>query len=323
MEKEVWHQYAAVWACSTLFETDRQMARYFRRWGERHEKPLLHLIHDMEVPDENFDTRAWGDAIIEHGPEMAKLLPWAGSVTRPCRTLLDTRLSVAPFRYKRGMEMPEIMKLCALHDVPEEDFNKALDLYNRQKEHGFPAKNIPDFEVEGVRFNMLGARFHRLAPDDMRGLFLGHFTDCCQSIDSDGAVCAEHGFMSAEAGFYVIEDERGQIIAATWAWRGTDNALVFDSLESKKGAVSSLQWQKLLDAVKDDLHHSRIDHDVTALLVGCGGNTPKDMGYLPVIPAQPIDHEPYEDSTRQLQIWVNDSYGRDLALRQYAVLIPA
>ena len=77
-------------------------------------------------------------------------------------------------------------------------------------------------------------KFRKLDDHDKFGPFLGLQTDCCQHLHNAGSSCAEAGYRDPESGFYVVEKE-GQIIAQSWAWRGRDNSLCFDSIEAKSG----------------------------------------------------------------------------------------
>lgn len=322
LQKENMSTSKLAWNISVLLHTDRQVALYLQRWGSRDRHPLFSLIHDIEIPEDPFDTAAWGAALLKHGPEMAKMVKFAGHMPRPHDSVLETRLALAPFIYRRAGEMPELARFCATFMAEEENFDKALDLYRAQKSAGFPEKNIPALCIPGERFGMPGARFYQLPPDDMRGLFLGELVGCCQSVGSDGEECAVNGFTSPDAGFYVIEDREGHITGATWAWRGTQGEMVFDSLEYKRAHITPAQWKALLQAVSADLANNTVPHNVSALMVGTGGDTPKDMDFCPAVAAQPAGHNGYEDSRQQYQIWMGHDYAHKLALQGSSGFLP-
>ena len=165
-------------------------------------------------------------------------------------------------------------------------------------------KNIPDITIEGERFGLPGATFHRLASDDIRGLFLGELTDCCQSIGGAGADCADYGFTSENSGFYVVENAKGRVIAQTWAWRGKRGELVFDSLETLGQNVRPPQWQKLTEVFSRTLAQN--PGDVTAFHIGTGGATPESFASAfnaAAKPARPIKYNAYRDSKQQVVVW--------------------
>src|ERR1019366_6553108 len=131
-----------------------------------------------------------------------------------------------------------------------------------------------------------GARWRRLAPHDTKGLLLGEYTGCCQSVGGVGAACAQHGYQSPNGGFYVVENAKGEIVGQAWAWRGTRGELVLDSLETLGNHVSSSAWKKLIAAFAAKLAES--SGNVTAVHIGTGGGTPKNMGLNKAAkPAQP------------------------------------
>ena len=74
-------------------------------------------------------------------------------------------------------------------------------------------------------------RFTKLDDDSKVGPFLGLATDCCQHLHNTASSCAEAGYRDSESGFYVVY-KGDTIIAQSWAWRGKDNALCFDSIEA-------------------------------------------------------------------------------------------
>lgn len=75
----------------------------------------------------------------------------------------------------------------------------------------------------------LTARF--LPRDDVRGLYLGQHTYCCQHPDGVGKSCAWHGQESPQGGFFVIEDGNKNIVTQSWTWLSDDGGVCFDSIE--------------------------------------------------------------------------------------------
>jgi ankyrin repeat protein len=295
-----------------LFGTVDRVLKYLENWGQEGRYPLRDLFQKgIDLPPERLldaDLALWGDAVIKCGPSMAKLFKYAHKMPVPEKSsdgktwsMVNTRDKIAQFAFERGSENLMLAKLCVEHGVDEKRFNDALDVASNPPS----AKNIPEIVIDGEKFYMEGAKFYRLPVNDVRGLFLGEMTDCCQSIGAVGDLCARHGFSSENDGFYVVENAKGKVIGETWAWRGTEGELVFDSLETLGGQVSSLQWEKLVEAFASALNESS---DVTALHIGTSGfaGTPKEL--LQVFakaakPAIPVDHENYQDSEAQIAVW--------------------
>jgi hypothetical protein len=297
-----------------LFQTEQRVLQYLEKWGATGKQPLHDIIYFIKAPaDEGADTKAWGDAALKCGPGMAKLFSFADRLPQPEKSsdgktwsYQNTREKVAQFAYKRANEHAELAALCFENTMTEEDFNAALELVKNQKKD--LAKNLPEIVINGKEFDMEEAVFRRLAAKDVRGLVLGQLTDCCQSIGGGGAECAEHGFMSENGGFYVVEKDGREIIAQTWAWRGKQGELVLDSLETLGKRVTDKQWKKLTAAFAKALAEN--PGTVTALLIGTGGATPKNLtkAFNTAAAAKPLDYTGYRDSKKQLQVWKSKSY---------------
>jgi hypothetical protein len=74
------------------------------------------------------------------------------------------------------------------------------------------------------------ARF--LPRDDPRGMFLGNYADCCQHPDSWAASVAIDGQISKKSSFFVIEDQKGAMILASYVWEDNRRQVCFDSFET-------------------------------------------------------------------------------------------
>jgi len=73
-----------------------------------------------------------------------------------------------------------------------------------------------------------------LSRDDARGLFIGHYTNCCQYFGCSGGAeeCAIHA-QSSPFGANLVIEHRGKIIGCAWVWEGTDGQIYFDSIETQ------------------------------------------------------------------------------------------
>jgi hypothetical protein len=295
---------------AALFQSEQRVAQYLEKWGEAGPTPLHDLIEMIRLPKEGHpNLKDWGDAVLKCGPSMARLVKFADRIPSPCKSddgrtwsMVKTRAECATFAFNHAAEHPELAALCMAYNVDNDDFEKALKLVKK----GAPEeKNIPEIVIDGSNFDMKGARFHRLPANDIRGLFLGEITGCCQSIGGHGHECAKHGFTSKDSGFYVIENAKGDIIAQTWAWRGKQGEMCFDSLEALGDQVSDGQWKTILEEAAKELTAREDRHDVTALHVGIGGRTPRSLRQnFQSAAAFPRGYDGYRDSKDlQIRVW--------------------
>lgn len=325
------------YAAALLFGTQDRMLQYLEKWGAHGKQPFHDVVHKIRMPvaetrrhterignmilthkevvedDRTFDTKAWGDAVLQQGPEMAKLVVYAGKMKQPVRTddgnmysLNKTREKVAGFMYSRGVEFPDLANMCMKYQWHEQHFQTALKLVEEFKEKygakkGAKPGNIPDITLDGDVFDMKGYRFVKLPDGDVRGLFLGEITDNCQHLAEAGAKCATHGYLSPQGGFYVLEDEKKNIVAQSWAWRGQNGELVLDSLESLGRRVSPGQWEKICSVFAEEA--AKKQKNIRAVMVGKSGKTPRMAFNDAASPAVPVDYQGYRDSRMQYQIW--------------------
>jgi ankyrin repeat protein len=299
-------------AAIALFGTEQRVLQYLVKWGKagQHGMPLSDALRSLKAPlGSGADTKAWGDAALKCGPGMAGLFRYADRLPRPEKSsdgktwsYQHTREKAAKEAFAGGDQCPELAALCFEHTLEQKIFDAALKLIKKQKKN--IVKKIPEIVIDGKAFGMEGATFHRLAANDVRGLFLGEITNCCQSIGGVGTECATYGFMSENSGFYVVEKDN-KIIGETWAWRSEKGELVFDSLETLGGRVSPEQWKKISQKFAKAL--IRDATDITALHIGIGGGTPKTQltaaFKAAATPAQPINYSAYRDSKEQVVVW--------------------
>ncbi len=129
----------------------------------------------------------------------------------------------------------------------------------------------------------------RLAPNDPIGLFLGEFTNSCQSIINNGRDCAMYGMLSPYSGFYVWRQktdgsitECDPIIAESWLWISHNLQLVFDSYERSKADYNEYA-QPFIEQFAHEVSgkHKFTDnhgeHTIQGVRLGCdpsGSNAP-------------------------------------------------
>jgi hypothetical protein len=300
-------------ACNAaaLFGSKAHLMRYLDKWAEDPQHPLFMATNMIFIPVRGeLNLKAWGDAVMQHGPKMAELVQFADVLDTPMRSKCGrswsvnaTRDAVAEHVYEGGAQYPEFAKLCLEVGWNEELFIKGAELIERYKrEHGsIDAEkyngDLPDITIDGALFDKPAYNFRKLKDGDLRGLALGELTDCCQHLGDNGVGCTVHGFLSSSGGFYVLADKKtDQIVAQSWAWRGQQDEIVFDSLESLGGHMDTAQWSGLLANLATEFKKHA---DVSAFLVGTEGDTPQDLS-LPIARAlalaQPRDYAGYRDS---------------------------
>ncbi len=296
---------------AALFQSEQRVLQYLERWGRAGRQPLHDLMYMIKLPEAGApNLKDWGDAVLKCGPSMAQLLKFSDRIPSPLKSddgrtwsMVNTRAECAKHSFYRAAEHPALAALCFEHRVAEDDFIEALELV---KKGPSTVKTVPEITIAGQKFDMEGGKFYRLPVNDIRGLFLGEATDCCQSIGNTGGPCAEHGYTSPDGGFFVVENAKGRIVAQTWAWRGENGEMCFDSLETLGNNVTAEQWKKILQEAAKDLT-ARKDHDVSALHIGTGGNTPDKAlrkAFKKSATAHPRDYSGYRDSKgAQIVVW--------------------
>lgn len=317
---------------TALFGTTDRVLKYLEKWGAAGKTPLHDIIQDIKVPrtgynkppefteiglrkrNQDVDLNAWGSALLQQGPRMAKFVKFAEKVPQPKKGLderwysfKNTSYAISQVAYPRMREFPRIAAMSMRYSYDEDQFNDAVALFQKYQEKyetkaGQENTGIPDVTIAGSDFGMDGYSFKKLPDGDVRGMFLGNMTDCCQHLGSLGRDCAVHGYLSGDSGFYVIEDKKGAVIGQTWAWRGTQGELTFDSLEQLGDRVKAQSWQDICQGVVAILQENA--KDVTGLYIGVGGKTPKMSFDAASKLAEPVGYNAYRDSkTAQYCAW--------------------
>ncbi len=294
-----------------LLQTPDRAMQYLKAWGQPGKQPLHDVIHMIHLPQDDctFSIKDWGDAVLKCGPSMARLVKFADRIPAPARSsdgktwsYVATRALCAEFAYEKAAMNEPLAGMCFEHDLDEDAFERALKIVETGNA---TQKAVPDIMIAGERFGMEGGKFYRLAADDMRGLFLGEMTNCCQSIGGHGHECAKYGYKSENGGFYVVENTKGKIVSQTFAWRTEKGGMCFDTLETLGDNVTGEQWAKILQEIAAELTQ-RQDHDIARLTVGLGGRTPGSLGAIfekARKPAKPLDYKGYSEAQEQVVIW--------------------
>jgi ankyrin repeat protein len=314
---------AYAYNASALFKTMDRFWRYAEKWGDFAEKQVVHdLIQHIKIPTEGRpDLNAWADACMKFGPKMTRLVKFADKCPTPLKddrggwSYQLTRKEISKHAYSNAHEAPELAEMCFDVDYTEAEFTAAittLDTYTYTisettcAKERFPNSQIPDIRIDGERFDKPGYVLRKLESGDPKGLLLGEFTDCCQHIAGQGRECTEHGFLSPNGGFYVVEKEKtGEITGQSWVWRGKQGELVLDSFESLNGHFDVKAITKICEEIAYALttHTTKLAKPVNGLYLGQGGATPATLAFNKAAsPAKPCDYDKYRDSHEQYKI---------------------
>jgi len=299
-----------------LFQTPARVLDYLSKWGTAGKQPLHDICHEIQIPETgNPDLKAWGDATLKQGPEMTKLVKFAHKLSRPLKSrdgkswsLTLTQQKTAKFHYANGADHLELARMAKAAKWNERNFNAALKLTQKYTkkygEDGQKPNRIPVLRIDGKAFDMSDYECIKLPDGDLRGLFLGTYTSCCQHMGGAGKEYAAHGYLDKDGGFYVVQNkETKQIVAQTWAWRGAKDEIVFDSLENLMGKFNTAAWKPICENIAAEFEKRS---DITAFTIGTGGNTPGNIGYSrakkPVKP-RIKSADAYCDSRQQYLVW--------------------
>ena len=93
---------------------------------------------------------------------------------------------------------------------------------------------------------------------------LGYLTSCCQHLNGAGETAMMHGLINPNAGFWVIEDEKGQVIAQAEIWEKDKDTIIFDNIEFANDRELK-DIQKVLTSWVESSQYKNI-------IMGCGYN---------------------------------------------------
>ena len=118
-------------------------------------------------------------------------------------------------------------------DMSPDEYGEWEEAYERSQSVPLPKWTekivVTEESLNGKKYT---GRF--LPRSDVRGLHLGEYTNCCQHPDGVGESCAFHGQCSPFGAFFVVEDDRKNIIAQSWVWEGSNrDSVTFDNIETK------------------------------------------------------------------------------------------
>ena len=115
----------------------------------------------------------------------------------------------------------------------EEDYHNMEQIYQAGLSVPEPFDSSKRFEFTSESGKAYVGRF--LPRDDPRVGFFGNYTDCCQHYGGMGNACAVSSVKDPYSQLFVIEDDKGRIIAGSWVWENTEGKyrdVCFDNIEA-------------------------------------------------------------------------------------------
>ena len=159
---------------------------------------------------------------------------------------------------------------------------------------------LPEWTQYTASAGGLTGRF--LPRSDVRGLYLGQYSNSCQHPWNLGAECAYHGQSSPHGAFFVVEDKEGNIVAQSWVWEDKDGDVVFDNVEALGiGKVRMPYVQKI---------YSDVAKQMEGRMVNIGAGT-SDLDLKPfkasTVLIQPYDYDGYSDATKRQHVLADNT----------------
>lgn len=206
------------------------------------------------------------------------------------------------------------------------DNAKNRDFAVESAHHGVSQENYPPYEERWLasldkppvvpldKRWVVGKYTGRILPrDDPRGLYLGEHTDSCQHPDGEGATAAWYGQESPNAGFFVVENPEGEIVAESLVWESDDGGLVFDSIEGKKLGTREKAVAEVYELATKELsqkyHTINVGSDVNAGRLAVDLSRWKSAEGSDFL-ALPADMSGYTDARKQVTITTNPDIPR-------------
>ncbi len=268
-------------AALVLLTSDRVL-HYLERWGKPGEKPLSTLIKNLQAPiaQAGIDWKAWGDALLKYGPEIGYMTHFAQQVRAPvCNSKGQISLRLTreyiqkncfPLRHRNEALADLVFSLERNNDV----FEKALAIWDQRFTGDYEQPghlSIPDIRIDGAKIGLPGYTLMRMPYDDLRIMFMGDYTGCCERVGDHFEDTVEHALETGESGYYVLM-KGDDIRLHSWVWRGEGGQLIIDGYESKdphikKGHMINLTKQ-IAETLAGPLYE---EYEVTDVILGlCG-----------------------------------------------------
>lgn len=159
---------------------------------------------------------------------------------------LESSFRTAPYRYA---DVVNAAKSHNYENIQHSEFAKEAAKWGVSEER-YPEyeRRFLDSQNSPLPFPLdkawkVGTYTGRFLPrSDVRGVFLGQHSTCCQHPDnSAGNSAAWMGQEHPAAGFFVVESATKKIVAQSLVWQSDNGGLVFDSIEGKRPKLVELE----------------------------------------------------------------------------------
>ena len=162
----------------------------------------------------------------------------------------------------------------AKHAVPKSAYHDYEDIYLAGLKVPEPFNSTKEFKIGKYK-----GRF--LPRSDVRIGFFGNYTNCCQHFDGIGHSCAVSTVKDPFSQLFVVEDDKGKIIAGSWAWENTEGKyreVCFDNIESLGELKQRPEINQIYEEVGKYLAQKQNCRRVT---IGTGCQDADVSGYKP------------------------------------------
>lgn len=210
------------------------------------------LQHDFtrNAPYTRLVSMCWGMLTDEE----KKLIPKDAANTfieRMQGSLIDFDTYPESFKKEIMWLVPVLADECSgvrnVWDVFSEKVSETYEIYLKSQEIPLPKWT----KISAIHNGYTAEFLHR---SDAIGLFIGHYTGCCQHIGGGSAeTCAIHAQQSPFAANFVIRNPQQEIEACSWVWEGSDGRVCFDNIEAKKTKKSNDTFKILVEQVASQI----------------------------------------------------------------------
>jgi hypothetical protein len=224
-------------------------------------------------------------------PELAQVIGRWDEIKESERSLpFDEVLALARSRVYPQMADPQFGAEAAKWGISQEVYPELEARFLASQQVASPFAGLTKQRWKSGDFS---GRF--LPRSDVRGLFLGHHTHCCQHPSGAGASSAYHGQESPRGGFFVVENGKGEIVAQSWTWVADGGGLVFDNVE---GITASNRAKEV-----SSIYQQAADHlvgDYPRITLGIAHSKLPVDGWEKTTPQVMSDFDGYSDADQQV-----------------------
>lgn len=242
---------------------------------------------------------------VEHGRPLGEL----SVIARNWKTLTPEQekmrykdvLAVCMSKKYDNQKYDNFAMEAAKFGYPEEDYPNMEQIYQAGLSVPEPFDSSKRFEITSKSGTAYVGRF--LPREDPRVGFFGNYTDCCQHFGGVGDECAVSSVKDPYSQLFVIEDDKGRIIAGSWVWENTEGKyrdVCFDNIEAIGNYASHPVINEIYGKVGEYLTQ---EADCRYVTVGQGYQDADTSAYAPAekpIPLPTQYHDGYSDANSQV-----------------------